>query len=169
MYTSTCVAWGRLEYWPFRNCHSWSFITVHCQFQSKGLELYFQVTIWPRKHIRKTHSQAFTISKKINRIGRSLKLCGTVHWVLLVSAYGYWMCWLIVTHIISWESVIWSYQITISSVKSRYIIMSPPSVHFVEKFIIFRSRSHNVKAVQKMIKAFCSVEQHWDHALLWQI
>jgi len=37
------------------------------------------VTIWPRKHKRKTPSQAFTRSKQIYRIGRSLKFCGTVH------------------------------------------------------------------------------------------
>ena len=37
------------------------------------------MTIWPRKHKRKTPSQAFTRSKQINRIGRSLKFCGTVH------------------------------------------------------------------------------------------
>jgi len=37
------------------------------------------VTIWPRKHKRKTPSQAFTRSKQINRFGRSLKFCGTVH------------------------------------------------------------------------------------------
>jgi len=37
------------------------------------------VTIWPRKHKRKTSSQAFTRSKQIPRIGRSLKFCGTVH------------------------------------------------------------------------------------------
>jgi len=64
---------------PFRNCQSWSFITVHGQFQSNWLELYWQVTIWPRKHRRKTPSQAFTRSKQIYRIGRSFKFCGTVH------------------------------------------------------------------------------------------
>jgi len=37
------------------------------------------VTIWPRKHKRKIPSQAFTRSKQIYRIGRSLKFCGTVH------------------------------------------------------------------------------------------
>jgi len=37
------------------------------------------VTIWPRKHKRKTPSQAFTRSKQIYCIGRSLKFCGTVH------------------------------------------------------------------------------------------
>ena len=37
------------------------------------------MTIWPRKHKRKTPSQAFTRSKQIYRFGRSLKLCGTVH------------------------------------------------------------------------------------------
>jgi len=37
------------------------------------------VTIWPRKHKRKTPSQAFTRSKQIYRNGRSLKFCGTVH------------------------------------------------------------------------------------------
>jgi len=37
------------------------------------------VTIWPRKHTRKTPSQAFTRSKKIYRIGWSLKFSGTVH------------------------------------------------------------------------------------------
>ena len=37
------------------------------------------MTIWPRKHKRKTPSQAFTRSKQIYRIGRSLKFCGTVH------------------------------------------------------------------------------------------
>ena len=39
------------------------------------------MTIWPRKHI-KTPSQAFTRSKQIYRTGRSLKFCGTVHWVI---------------------------------------------------------------------------------------
>jgi len=38
------------------------------------------VTIWPRKHKRKTPSQAFTRSKQMYRFGRSLKNCGTVHW-----------------------------------------------------------------------------------------
>jgi len=42
------------------------------------------VTIWPRKHKRKTPSQAFTRSKQIYRIGRSLKFCGTVHYVELL-------------------------------------------------------------------------------------
>jgi len=65
---------------PFRNCQSWSFITVHGQFYSKRLGLYCQVTIWPRKQERKTPSQAFTRSKQISRIGRSLRFCGTVHW-----------------------------------------------------------------------------------------
>jgi len=37
------------------------------------------VTIGPRKHKRKTPSQAFTRSKQIYHIGRSLKFCGTVH------------------------------------------------------------------------------------------
>jgi len=37
------------------------------------------MTIWPRKHKRKTPLQAFTISKKIYHFGRSLKFCGTVH------------------------------------------------------------------------------------------
>jgi len=37
------------------------------------------VTIWPRKHKRKTPLQAFTRSKQIYRIGQSLKFCGTVH------------------------------------------------------------------------------------------
>ena len=60
------------------------------------------MTIWPRKHKRKTPSQAFTRSKQIFRIGRSLKICGTVHWswcclflllggielVLILSAYA---------------------------------------------------------------------------------
>ena len=64
---------------PFPNCQSWSFITVHCQFLSNSLGLYCPVTIWPRKHKRKTHSQAFTRSKQIYRFGRSLKFCGTVH------------------------------------------------------------------------------------------
>jgi len=64
---------------PFRNCQSWSFITVHDQFKSSRLRLYCQVTIWPRKHKRKTPSQAFTRSKQIYRFGRSLKFCGTVH------------------------------------------------------------------------------------------
>ena len=40
------------------------------------------MTIWPRKHKRKTPSQAFTRSKQIYRIGRSLKYCGTVHSLL---------------------------------------------------------------------------------------
>ena len=38
------------------------------------------MTIWPRKHKRKTPSQAFTRSKQIYRIGWSLKFCGTVHY-----------------------------------------------------------------------------------------
>jgi len=38
------------------------------------------VTTSPRKHKRKTPSQAFTRSKKIC-IGRSLKICGMVHWL----------------------------------------------------------------------------------------
>jgi len=66
-------------YGPFRNCQSWSFITVHGQFKSNRLGLYCQVTIWPRKNKRKTPSQAFTRSKQIYRNGRSLKFCGTVH------------------------------------------------------------------------------------------
>jgi len=37
------------------------------------------VTIWHRKHKRKTPSQAFTRSKQIYCNGRSLKYCGTVH------------------------------------------------------------------------------------------
>jgi len=41
------------------------------------------VTIWPRKHKGKTPSQAFTRSKQIYHIGRSLKFCGTVHGVWL--------------------------------------------------------------------------------------
>ena len=41
------------------------------------------MTIWPRKHKRKTSSQAFTRSKQIYRIGRSFKSCGTVHWILM--------------------------------------------------------------------------------------
>jgi len=41
------------------------------------------VTIWPRKHKRKTPSQAFTRSKQIYRFGRSLEYCGTVHSRLL--------------------------------------------------------------------------------------
>ena len=61
------------------NDESWSFITVHGQFKSKRLGLYCQVAIWPRKHKRKTPSQAFTRSKQIYRIGRSLKFCGKVH------------------------------------------------------------------------------------------
>ena len=36
------------------------------------------MTMW-QKHKRKTPSQAFTRSKKIYPIGRSLKFCGTVH------------------------------------------------------------------------------------------
>ena len=64
---------------PFRNCQSWSFITVRGHFKSIRLGLYCQVTIWPRKHKRKTPSQAFTRSKHIYRFGRSLKFCGTVH------------------------------------------------------------------------------------------
>jgi len=41
------------------------------------------VTIWPRKHKRKTPSQAFTRSKQIYRIGRSLRFCETVHWKIV--------------------------------------------------------------------------------------
>ena len=41
------------------------------------------MTISPRKHKRKTPSQAFTRSKQIYRIGRSLKFCGMVHNILL--------------------------------------------------------------------------------------
>jgi len=67
-----------LQYGPFRNCQLWSFITVHGQFLSNRLRICCQVTIWPRKHKRKTPSQAFTRSKQIYRIGRSLKFCGTV-------------------------------------------------------------------------------------------
>ena len=37
------------------------------------------MTIWPKKHKRKTPSQAFTRSKQIYRIGRSLRFCGTLH------------------------------------------------------------------------------------------
>ena len=34
----------------FRSCQqSWSFITVHSQFLSNGLELYCHVTLWPSK------------------------------------------------------------------------------------------------------------------------
>ena len=44
------------------------------------IRIYCQVTIWPRKDKRKTPSQAFTRSKQIYRIGRSLKFCGTMHW-----------------------------------------------------------------------------------------
>jgi len=40
-----------------RNCQSWSFIAVRGQCQSNGLGLYCQVTIWSRKHKRKTPSQ----------------------------------------------------------------------------------------------------------------
>ena len=36
--------------------------------------------IWPRKHKRRTPSQAFTRSKKIYHIWTSLKFCRTVHW-----------------------------------------------------------------------------------------
>ena len=64
---------------PFRNCQSWPFITVHGQLKSNRLGLYCQVTFRPRKHKRKTPSQAFTRSKQIYRIGRSLRFCGTVH------------------------------------------------------------------------------------------
>ena len=46
------------------------------------------MTIWPRKHKRKTPSHAFTRSKQIYRFGRSLKFCGTVHtvcdWIFFV-------------------------------------------------------------------------------------
>ena len=63
---------------PFRKCLSLSFITVHGQFLFNRLGLNCQVTIWHRKHKRKTPSQAFTISKQIC-IGWSLKFCGTVH------------------------------------------------------------------------------------------
>ena len=37
------------------------------------------MTIWHRKHKRKTPSKAFTRSKTIYRIGRSLNFCETVH------------------------------------------------------------------------------------------
>jgi len=47
---------------------------------SNRLGLYCQVTIWPRKHKRRTPSQAFTRSKKMCCIGRSLQFCVTVHW-----------------------------------------------------------------------------------------
>jgi len=65
---------------PFRNCQLLSFITLHGQFQSNRLGLICQVTIWPRKHKRKTPSQVFTRSKQIYHISRSLKFCGTVHY-----------------------------------------------------------------------------------------
>ena len=45
-----------------------------------------QVTVWPRKHKRKTPLQAFTRSKQIYRIGRSLTFCGTVHCLFIVLA-----------------------------------------------------------------------------------
>jgi len=70
------------KYGPIRNCQSWSFITVNSQLKFNRLGLYCQVTIWPRKHERKTPSQAFTRSKQIYRIGRSLKFCRAVHCLL---------------------------------------------------------------------------------------
>ena len=66
--SSCCI----MCYGPFRNCQSWSFITVHGQIKSNRLGLYCEVTIGPRKHKRKTPSQASTRSKQIYRIGRSL-------------------------------------------------------------------------------------------------
>ena len=65
------------------NCQSWLFITVRGQFKSNRSGLYCQVTIWHRKHKRKTFSQAFTRSMQIYRIGWSLKFCGTVHGSIL--------------------------------------------------------------------------------------
>ena len=48
------------------------------------------MTIWPRKHKRKTPSQAFTRSKQIYRIGRGLKFYGTVHCGDVMSATLTW-------------------------------------------------------------------------------
>jgi len=72
----------------FHNCQSWSFLTVHGQFLSNRLGLYCQLTIWLRKYKRK-HTfclwktrRNLTRSKKIRYIGRSLKICWTIHWIV---------------------------------------------------------------------------------------
>jgi len=54
-------------------------LSIMIMYNSAWSILYCQVTIWPRKHKRKTPSQAFTRSKQICRFGRSFRFCGTVH------------------------------------------------------------------------------------------
>jgi len=58
----------------------WSFITEHGQFPSNRLWLNCQMTIWPRKHKRKTPFTSLHKIKKIYRIGRGLTFWGTVRW-----------------------------------------------------------------------------------------
>ena len=52
-----------------------------CWVVIKQLSCVVVAALWPKKHKRKTPLQAFTRSKKIYHIGRSLKFCGMVHLV----------------------------------------------------------------------------------------
>jgi len=66
----------------FHNCQSWSFIAVHGRFQSNGLEIYCQVTIWPSIYNRMYILfviNLITWTMDFSKCGRILKICGTMH------------------------------------------------------------------------------------------
>jgi len=75
-----CLVWLAFGHnnWPFRNCQSWSFITVHGQFYSNRLGLYCWVTIWPRKHQRKTPSQDQSKSSALGGVWNFAERCKNV-------------------------------------------------------------------------------------------
>jgi len=115
----------------FRNCQSWSFITVYGQFQSIELRLYCHMTIRPSKYVQKKVYFLFVINlitrtMGYSNSGRRLKFCGTLHWSYIQNILMLFVSWIIFVRCPSGLSVLQKIQmLTVSTMYTlRFIFAS---------------------------------------------